>query len=177
MFSAPSRPGKSVAGCAASTAHWGEEDLSKTPAAGGLTRRHMLAAISAGAVATAAGAARAGSGAGAAAARPRVLGPIDLERGTFADWSAVVGRTFRLADASGAPLKLVAVEPVNSDGPRPGAIRRRRGFSAIFEANPARAPAGDRTHWIALGAHPPLPVFLSPPVEISGKMRFAAVFN
>jgi hypothetical protein len=89
----------------------------------------------------------------------------------------MVGRNFRVAGASGGSLKLVAVEPVLSDGPRPGAVRRRRGFAAVFETSPERAPQGDQAHWIAHGLGAPLPVFLSPPAEVSGRARLVAVFN
>lgn len=147
--------------------------MAKKPTGRGLTRRHMLAAMSASAVATAAeaGPVRLGSfGSKTAAA-------ADLNRGNLSDWSALVGQRFRIAGASGAPLKLVSVEPVNSAGPRPGAVRRRRGFAAVFETSMARAPEGDQAYWIAQGMGAPLPVFLSPPAEVSGKARLVAVFN
>lgn len=141
--------------------------------AGGLTRRHMLAALSLGAVAAAAEAAPLGSGPRTAA--PSAAPGADLARGTLADWSALVGRSFRIA--GGAPLKLVAVEPVASGGPRPGGLARRRGFAAVFETAGGRAPEGDRTYWIAHGRSAPLPVFLSPPAPVSGKSRLIAEFN
>ena len=148
--------------------------MSDTQKAAGLTRRHMLGALSAAAATAAASPARA---AACAADPPSPTGISDLARGSLSDWAALVGRSFRVAGATGAPLRLVAVEPVNSGGPRPGAVRRRRGFSAVFEAHPARSPSGDQAHWIAHGAAPPVPVFLSPPAEVSGRMRLVAVFN
>jgi hypothetical protein len=151
--------------------------LTKFPTAGGLTRRHVLAALSVGTVATTANAAPLRLGRRAAGDALAASAATDLERGGFADWSALVGRRFRLAGAPGAPLTLVAVEPDVSDGPRPGAVRRRRGFAAIFETATARAPEGDQAHWIAHGQGAPLPVFLSPPAAVAGKTRLVAVFN
>ena len=150
--------------------------MTNVPTAGGLTRRHMLAALSAGAVATAAEASPLPLG--RRAAGPVVTAaPANLDRGSFADWSALVGRRFSLGGSAGAPLKLVAVEPLASAGPRPGAVSRRRAFAAVFETNAARAPEGDQAHWIAQGTGAPLPVFLSPPADVSGKARLVAVFN
>jgi hypothetical protein len=137
----------------------------------------MLAALSAGSVAAAAEAAPIGLSLGGPPARPGAAPGVDLARGTLADWSALVGRRFRLAGAAGAPLKLVAIEPLVSDGPRPASVVRRRGFAAVFESSAARAPEGDRTHVLALGLSSPLPLFLSPPSEVSGKSRLVAVFN
>jgi len=150
--------------------------MSNSQTAGGLTRRHMLAALSAGSVAAAAEAAPLGRLRTAPAAPAGGTPAADLASGSLADWSALVGRTFRVAGA-GAPLKLVAVEPVTSGGRRPGTVRRRRGFAAIFETSAARAPEGDRTHLLAHGLSAPLPLFLSPPAELSGKARLVAVFN
>lgn len=151
--------------------------MTNFPIAGGLTRRHMLAAISVGTVATTANAAPLRLGGRAIAPAPASPAAADLERGGFADWSALIGKSFRLAGAPGAPLKLVAVEPGLSDGPRPGTVRRRRGFAAIFETNAARAPEGDQSYWIAHGLGAPLPVFLSPPAAVGSKARLVAVFN
>lgn len=151
--------------------------MSNSPTAFGLTRRHMLAALSAGSVAAAAEAAPLGLALRGPAAGPGAAPAVDLARGTLADWSALVGRRFRLAGAAGTPLKLVAVEPLLSAGPRPGRVGRRRGFAAVFESSTTRSPEGDRTHLVALGLSTPLPLFLSPPAEVSGKSRLVAVFN
>ncbi|HYJ28820.1 MAG TPA: hypothetical protein VEW25_00585 [Allosphingosinicella sp.] len=151
--------------------------MTNSSTAGGLTRRHMLAVLSVGTVATTAQAAPLRLGGRAAAQAPASPAAANLERGGFADWSALVGRRFRLAGAPGAPLKLIAVEPDVSDGPRPGAVRRRRGFAAIFETAAARAPEGDQAHWIAHGSGAALPVFLSPPAAVAGRTRLVAVFN
>ena len=140
--------------------------------AGALTRRGLLAIMSAATVGTAAQAAPLSL----AGALPRV-GRTDLGRAEIGSWRALVGERFSVAGAGGAPLKLVAVEPLSSPGRRPASVARRRGFAAIFEGSAGRAPEGDATYWLSHRSSGPLPVHFGTKAAAGGKARLVAIFN
>ena len=134
-----------------------------------MTRRTMIATLSIGGLATAAKAKAAFPAAAGA-------GSIDLDRGAIDQWSALVGQRFSLAGSPGARLKLVAVEPLDSKGPRPRGVRRR-GFAAIFEAGADSARLADSTCIIAADFGAPLPVFFGNGGLVAGKSHLIAIFN
>ncbi|MEA3041991.1 MAG: hypothetical protein QOC65_1480, partial [Sphingomonadales bacterium] len=79
--------------------------------------------------------------------------------------------------APGAPLTLVAIEPLSSPGRRPADVARRRGFAAIFEGSALHAPAGDATYWLSNGSSGPLPVHFGTKAAAGAKARLVAIFN
>ena len=139
----------------------------------GATRRTLLLGGGAALLGTAA----------AAAARPATLlaapaaqgTPADLARGELEDWAPLVGRTFSLAASAGAALKLVSVAPSAEDGERPSALKRKRAFTAVFEAA-GPAPQGNATYWLSRHQVAPFPVFLGPPSK-DGTPKLVAVFG
>jgi hypothetical protein len=140
--------------------------------AGALTRRGLLAVMSAATVGTAAGAAPLSL----ARAAPRAA-RADLRHAGIEDWRPLVGERFSLAGSSGATLRLVAVEPLSSPGRRPAGVTRRRGFAAIFEGSTAHAPDGDATYWLSHRASGPLPVHFGTKAAAGAKARLVAIFN
>ena len=137
-----------------------------------LTRRALLASFGAGMFG---GTAIAGPA--SATAGPNPLSTGNLQRGDMADWAEYVGRRFSIAAGAGAALRLVAVEPLCSDGPLPRAVRRRRRFAASFESVGATVPDGDAAYWVSTASAAPLPLYLGARATVAGKARFVAVFN
>jgi hypothetical protein len=139
--------------------------------AGALTRRSLLAVMSAATV----GAAAQAAPIRLARAAPRDA--RDLRHAGIESWRALVGERFSLAGTPGAPLRLVAVEPLSSPGRRPAGVARRRGFAAIFEGSAARAPDGDATYWLSHRSSGPLPIHLGTKAAAGGRARLVAIFN
>lgn len=143
------------------------------------TRRSLLAGFGLGMIGVAASAApglAAGAVSGSKRSTPRAPAG-NLQRGEMADWTGYVGATFELAPGSGSPLKLVAVEPMTSGGPRPASVRRTQRFAAVFEAVGRNPPEGDATYWLSHWSTAPLPLHFSPRAAVSGKSRMVAIFS
>ncbi|HEX8527608.1 hypothetical protein, partial [Allosphingosinicella sp.] len=88
------------------------------------TRRNLLAGLGLGMIgiaATAAPGLAVAAGRGRKGSSPQAGG--NLQRGDIADWTGYVGKTFDLSPGSGSALRLVAVEPMASGGPRPAGVR------------------------------------------------------
>ena len=146
--------------------------MTEATKAGALTRRSLLAVMSAATVGTAAQATPLSLG----LATPRAAAG-DLRHAGIEGWRPLVGERFSLAGSPGAPLKLVAVEPLSSPGRRPAGVTRRRGFAAIFEGSAGRAPEGDATYWLSHRSSGPLPIHLGTKAAAGGKARLIAIFN
>ncbi|HYG29171.1 MAG TPA: hypothetical protein VD887_03040 [Allosphingosinicella sp.] len=146
--------------------------MTEASKAGAISRRSLLAVMSAATIGTAAQATPLRRARAAPAAARGDLGRAGIE-----SWRPLVGERFSLAGAPGAPLKLVAVEPLSSPGRRPASVSRRRGFAAIFEGSAARAPEGDATYWLSHSSSGPLPVHFGTKAADGGKARLVAIFN
>ena len=129
------------------------------------------------------------AGAGAAiaatpawAASPALAGPAPqtalglLAGAAMADWQQRVGDLF-VEGESGAKLTLVAVEPVTAGGRRPGGLRRRHGFTALFETACPGAPAGDTIYALRRPRQGSLALHLGPRVAAGPTSRYVAVFG
>jgi hypothetical protein len=119
------------------------------------TRRNLLFGGSAALLATAAAPAGAAAMLGAGD-RPALA---DLAHGDIADWAPLVGQRFGLAAASGASLRLVAVNAAPTDAASDS--KRGAGFTALFEAV-GPAPEGNATYWLSSSGAKPFPIFLGP---------------
>ena len=95
----------------------------------------------------------------------------------IAEWRALVGERFSVAGLPGAPMRLVAVEPVVAGGRRPRHVCRRQGFAAIFETGNGTAPDGDATYWLGHRSAAPTPVHLGLKADVAGRARLVAIFN
>lgn len=146
--------------------------MAQASKAGALTRRSLLAVMSAATVGTAAQAAPL-----SLARTPARSARGDLRHAGIESWRPLVGERFSLAGAPGAPLRLVAVEALSSPGRRPAGVARRRGFAAIFEGSAVRAPEGDATYWLSHSSSGPLPVHFGTKSAAGGKARLVAIFN
>ncbi|HEX8655307.1 MAG TPA: hypothetical protein VF693_08815 [Allosphingosinicella sp.] len=146
--------------------------MTQASKAGALTRRSLLAVMSAVTVGTAAQASPL-----SLALAPARAAPGDLRHAGIEGWRPLVGERFSLAGAPGAPLRLVAVEPLSSAGRRPAGVARRRGFAAIFEGSAGRAPEGDATYWLSHRSSGPLPVHFGTKGAARGRARLVAIFN
>ena len=144
--------------------------MTKSPKAVAITRRSLIGGLALAGVGT------------MAQAAPRTLGRAaagrtDLSTAGAAEWRALVGERFSVAGLPGAPMRLVAVEPVASGGPRPSDVCRAEGFAAIFETGSGRAPEGDATYWLGHRSAAPMPVHLGLKAEVAGKAQLVAIFN
>jgi hypothetical protein len=137
------------------------------------TRRSLLmgagALLAAAAAPAAAASTRMGAGMDTDRGQAR---PVNLAHGGLEDWQAMVGERFSLA--SGAALRLVSVTP-HAEKARPSALKRRHGFTAVFESA-GQTPEGNRTYWLGSQGVAPLPVFLGRPSE-GPKPQLVAVFG
>jgi hypothetical protein len=140
------------------------------------TRRGLLAGIGLGMIGIVASGANARTGAGTApGAEPKPL-PADLERGDAASWARQIGQEFTVPALSGVALRLVAVEPAPSGGPRP-ARARQGNFHAVFESVGRALPDGDATYMLAGRSAAALPLFLGRPSGAHGRHKLVASFN
>jgi hypothetical protein len=113
---------------------------------------------------------------GAASWWDRVSGSLD--RGAIDDWKQQVGSSFTVdGDGSRSTLKLIKVVPLNSGGRRPSSLGRERAFAAVFEAQPAAAPMGDRTYTLEQPGAGKMEVFMTGASLSKGAARLEAVFN
>ena len=122
------------------------------------TRRNLLFGGSAALLATAAAPASGAAALVGAGARPALA---DLAHGDIADWAPLVGQRFGLAAASGASLRLVAVNAAPAKAGSASASKRGAGFTASFEPV-GLAPEGNATYWLSSSGAKPFPIFLGP---------------
>jgi hypothetical protein len=140
------------------------------------TRRGLLAGIGLGMIGFLASGAKARPGIGTApGAAPKPL-PADLEHGDAASWARQVGQDFTIPALSGVALRLVAVEPALSGGPRP-ARARQGNFHAVFESVGRALPDGDATYVLSGRSVAALPLFLGRPSGVHGRRKLVASFN
>ena len=140
------------------------------------TRRGLLAGIGLSMIGFLASGANARPGAGTAPGAEPKPRPADLERGDAASWARQIGQDFTIPALSGVALRLVAVEPALSGGPRP-ARARQRNFHAIFESVGRAVPAGDSTYVLAGRSVAAIPLFLGRPSDVDGSHKLVASFN
>jgi hypothetical protein len=94
------------------------------------------------------------------------------------EWKQQVGSTFTVGgENSRSVLKLVEVVPLNSGGRRPSSLGRDQAFAAVFEAQDAAPPAGDRTYTLEQQSAGRIDIFMTAANPSKGMPRFEAVFN
>jgi hypothetical protein len=104
--------------------------------------------------------------------------PGSLGRGAMDEWKQQVGSTFTAGgENSRSTLKLVKVVPLNSGGRRPSSLGRDQAFAAVFEAQNAAPPAGDRTYTLEQQGAGRMDIFMTAASPSKGTPRLEAVFN
>jgi hypothetical protein len=103
--------------------------------------------------------------------------PVALETAAARDWAGRIGTDFEIQSEAGpVAMRLVAVTPFQSSGERPPEAWRQRAFMAVFEAQEAQFPAGDRIY-SAMHSTGAFDIFLSAPDQTGSRPRLNAVFN
>lgn len=93
-------------------------------------------------------------------------------------WEALVGGNFALTGEQGAGVaRLVAIESEAADPKRPAYLARSRSFSAVFEADAARAPIGQNSYSVRHPTKGLIDLFLSRGTDRGGKAVLTALFN
>jgi len=108
---------------------------------------------------------------------PLRLDPAAL-RGEVGEWEGLVGASFLIAGEGGkAVARLAAIERAPADPLRPASLARHQPFTAYFELDPRRAPAGQKTYSVTHPGRGAMDLFLSRGVDTRGKAVALALFN
>ena len=105
------------------------------------------------------------------ASTPLTRGMLSLSQAEMEEWSAQIGSTFTVG--GGYALRLAGVEPLQSDGERPAALRDRA-FAAVFDVARGGTMAGDLIYTVSHPQYGPLQLFLS---ATDNPRRMLAIFN
>jgi hypothetical protein len=101
-------------------------------------------------------------------------GTTSLAYGNIGDWIAVVGTTFRSGTER---LRLVGVQPLESDGVRPPEVTRTSAFAAVFDVLNGAVLPGDLIYSIYASNIAPFDIFMSSARTAQYPARLHAVFN
>jgi hypothetical protein len=98
---------------------------------------------------------------------------LSLANAGYDEWRDQVGTVFNV---SGATMRLIGVEALNSAGTRPPGLRDRA-FAAHFTVLNGRAVAGDLIYLASQPDYGPFSLFLSGSGDPAMPSRMLAVFN
>jgi hypothetical protein len=111
--------------------------------------------------------------AGGRAVLPRAM--ISLGDAGYDVWFDQIGSIFSVG--GGTSLKLVAVTPMDSVGPRPNRLGRDRAFLAKFDVQNRGTMAGDLIYAASHPLYGALRIFLSASTDPRLPQRMTALFN